>query len=177
LQTEQYAAEILRHSFYTHLPDEAARSAELRRARQVRLISSDPLRLDVVINESALRRMVGGRDVMVAQLSRLLQDSQLPNVALRVLPFAAGAHPGVDGSFTVLEFADPSNPRIVYLDRMTHGEYLDRLHDVATYRHAHQRLCNSALSCGDSPKAVNQLLQELTKHSDMPSRENVAMTD
>jgi transcriptional regulator with XRE-family HTH domain len=162
LQTEQYAAEILRQSSYTQLPDEAARAAELRRARQVRLIDPDPLHLDVVINESALRRMVGGRDVMGAQLTRLLQASQLPNIALRVLPFAAGAHPGVDGSFTVLEFWDPGNPRIVYLDRMTNSEYLDSLHDVAAYRHAHQQLCNAALSRNDSQKIITQLHYELT---------------
>ena len=163
LQTEQYAAEILRQSSYTPLPDEAARAAELRRARQVRLIDPDPLHLDVVINEGALRRMVAGPEVMGAQLNQLLQASQLPQVVVRVLAFAAGAHPGVDGSFTVLEFADPSNPCIVYLDRMTHSEYLDSLHDVATYRHAHQRLCNSALSCSDSRKVITQLLHELTK--------------
>jgi transcriptional regulator with XRE-family HTH domain len=162
LQTEQYAAEILRQSSYTQLPDEAARAAELRRARQVRLIDPDPLYLDVVINESALRRIVGGQEVMSAQLTRLLDASQLPNVALRVLPFAAGAHPGADGSFTVLEFSDPSNPRIVYLDRMTNSAYLDGLRDVAAYRHAHQQLRDAAASLNDSRKMITQLLRELT---------------
>jgi transcriptional regulator with XRE-family HTH domain len=162
LQTEQYAAEIMQQSAYTQLPDEAARAAELRRARQVRLIDPDPLSLDVVINESALRRMVAGPAVMGAQLTRLLDASQLPNVALRVLPFAAGAHPGVDGSFTVLEFADPSNPRIVYLDRMTNSAYLDGLRDVAAYRHAHQQLRDAAASLNDSRKMITQLLRQLT---------------
>jgi transcriptional regulator with XRE-family HTH domain len=164
LQTEQYAAEVLRQSAYIQLPEQTARAAELRRARQVRLIDPDPLYLDVVINESALRRMVAGPDVMGAQLTRLLRASQLPNIALRVLPFAAGAHPGVDGSFTVLEFSDSSNPRIVYLDRMTDSEYLDSLHDVAAYRHAHQQLRNTALSCCDSQKMIAQLIQELAKY-------------
>ena len=161
LQTEQYAAEILRHSSYTQLPDEAARAAELRRARQVRLVGLDPIYLDVVINEGVLRRVVGGRDVMCGQLARLIEAAELPNVALRVLPFAAGAHPGVDGSFTVLEFSDPSNPRIVYLDRMTDSEYLDSLRDVAAYRHAHERLRASALSMSDSREMISGLLREL----------------
>jgi transcriptional regulator with XRE-family HTH domain len=161
LQTEQYAAEILRHSSYTQLPDEATRAAELRRARQVRLGGSDPVVLDVVINEGALRRVVGGRLVMCGQLTHLLAASELPNVALRVLPFAAGAHPGVDGSFTVVEFADPSNPRIVYLDRMTNSEYLDGLRDVAAYRHAHQRLQEAALSLDESRQMISDLLQKL----------------
>ena len=161
LQTEQYAAEIFRYSSYTQLPDEAARAAELRRSRQVRLVGPDPIFLDVVINEGALRRVVGGREVMCAQLTRLIEATEVPNVALRVLPFAAGAHPGVDGSFTVLEFADPSNPRIIYLDRMTNSEYIDGLRDVAAYRHAHERLRASALSVSDSREMINSLLREL----------------
>ncbi|MCA1836004.1 MAG: DUF5753 domain-containing protein [Actinobacteria bacterium] len=146
LQAEEYAAEIVRHSPYTSLPDEAARAAQLRRARQVRLVGDDPIHLDVVINEGALQCTVDGRKVMCGQLTHLRQATDLPNVALRVLLFDAGAHPGVDGSFTVLEFADPSNPRIVYLDRMTNSEYLDGLRDVAAYRHAHEQLRASALS-------------------------------
>jgi transcriptional regulator with XRE-family HTH domain len=163
LQTEEYAAEILRHSPYTPLPDEAARAAELRRARQVRLLGHDPISLDVVINEGALRRAVGGPEVMCGQLSRLIETTELSNVELRVLLFAAGAHPGVDGSFTVLEFVDPSNPRIVYLDRMTDSEYLDGLRDVAAYRHAHDRLRSAALSPSDSGQMINGLLKELMR--------------
>jgi hypothetical protein len=80
-----------------------------------------------------------------------------------VLPFAAGAHPGVDGSFTVLEFADPSNPRIVYLDRMTNSEYLEGLRDVAAYRHAHDQLRASALSPSESRQVISSLLRELIR--------------
>jgi transcriptional regulator with XRE-family HTH domain len=163
LQTEEYAAEILRHSPFTPLPDEAARAAELRRARQVRLVGPDPIHLDVVINEGALRRTVGGPDVMIGQLTRVIETTELPNVALRVLPFEAGAHPGVDGSFTVLEFSDPSEPRIVYLDRMTDSEYLDGLRDVAAYRHAHERLRTFALSLSDSREIISGLLKELMR--------------
>lgn len=163
LQTEEYAAEILRHSPYTQLPDEAARAAELRRARQVRLLGQDPIRLDVVINEGALRRAVGGREVMCGQFRRLVETAELPNVTLQVLLFAAGAHPGVDGSFTVLEFTDPSNPRIVYLDRMTNSEYLDGLRDVAAYRHAHDQLRAAALSPSESRQMISGLLRELMK--------------
>jgi hypothetical protein len=161
--TERYAAEIFRHSFYMQLPDEVARAAELRRTRQVRLVGPDPIYLDVVINEGALRRVVGDREVMCAQLTRLIEATEVPTVALRVLPFAAGAHPGVDGSFTVLEFADPSNPRIVYLDRMTNSEYLDGLRDVAAYRHAHDQLRASALSVSDSRQMISSLLRELRR--------------
>jgi transcriptional regulator with XRE-family HTH domain len=163
LQTEQYAAEILRHSSYTQLPDEAARAAELHRVRRGRLVGPDPVRLDAVINEGAFRRVVGGRKIMRGQLTCVIEAAELPHVALRVLPFAAGAHPGVDGSFTVLEFSDPSNPRIVYLDRMTDTEYLDSLRDVAAYRHAHERLRESALPVSDSREMIIGLLRELMR--------------
>lgn len=163
LQTEEYAAEILRHSTYTPLPDEAARAAELRRARQVRLVGDDPVHLDVVINEGALRRVVGGKEVMRGQLRRLLEASELPTVALRVLPFEAGAHPGVDGSFTVLEFPDPDDPRIVYLERMTDSDYLDKLREIAGYRYAHERLRAAALSPNDSRKMISGLIEELMR--------------
>ncbi len=163
LQTEDYAAEIVRHSPYTPLPDEAARAAELRRARQIRLTGEDPVSLDVVINEGALRRVVGGPEVMRHQLRRLVEASELPNVTLRVLPFQAGAHPGVDGSFTVLEFSDPGDPRIVYLDRMTDSNYLDGLRDVAAYRHAHERLRVAAQSPSDSREMITGLIEEMTR--------------
>lgn len=159
LQTERYAAEILRHSPYTTLPDEAARAAELRRARQVRLTGDDPVHLDAVINEGALRRVVGGRDVMREQLRHLAQTSELPHVVVRVLPFEAGAHPGIDGAFTVLEFSDPGDPRIVYLDRMTESDYLDGLRDVAAYRYAHERLRAAALPPTDSRKMIRELMK------------------
>lgn len=159
LQTEEYAAEIVRHSPYTPLPDEAARAAELRRARQVRLIGPDPVHLDVVINEGALLRVVGGPEVMRGQLSRLVEAAGLSNVVLRVLPFAAGAHPGVDGSFTVLEFADPDDPRIVYLDRMTDSDYLDGLRDIAAYRYAHERLRAASLPPSESRGMIDGLLR------------------
>ncbi|HKR50994.1 MAG TPA: helix-turn-helix transcriptional regulator [Pseudonocardiaceae bacterium] len=163
LQTEDYAAEILRHSPYTPLPDEAARAAELRRARQIRLTGPDPLHLDVVINEGALRRVVGGPDAMRVQLHRLIETSELPNVVLRVLPFEAGAHPGVDGSFIVLEFPDPGDPRIVYLEHMTDNDYLDGLREIAAYRHSHERLRAAALSPNDSREMISGLVEELMR--------------
>ncbi|MCA1676456.1 MAG: helix-turn-helix transcriptional regulator [Actinobacteria bacterium] len=163
LQTEDYAAEILRHSPYTPLPDEAARAAELRRARQVRLSGDDPVHLDAVINEGALRRVVGGAEVMVEQLRHLIDRAALPHVVVRVLPFTAGAHPGVDGSFTVLEFSDPGDPRIVYLDRMTDSDYLDGLRDVAAYRHAHEQLRSAALPPDDSIQMMSELTKGLSR--------------
>ncbi len=163
LQTEDYAAEILQHSPYTPLPDEAARAAELRRARQVRLAGNDPVHLDVVINEGVVRRVVGGPEVMRDQLHHLAKTSELSHVTLRVLPFTAGAHPGVNGPFTVLEFPDPGDPRIVYLDWMTDSDFLTGLREIAVYRHAHERLRAAALSPNESREMISGLSEELMK--------------
>jgi transcriptional regulator with XRE-family HTH domain len=163
LQIEDYAAEILRHSPYTPLPDEAARAAELRRARQVRLAGNDPVHLDAVINEGAVRRVVGGPEVMRDQLHHLANTSELPHVTLRVLPFTTGAHPGLDGPFTVLEFPDPGDPRVVYLDWMTDSDFLTGLREIAAYRYAHERLRAAALSPNESREMINGLAEELTK--------------
>ncbi len=70
----------------------------------------------------------------------LVKTSELPHVVLRALPFEAGAHPDVDGSFTVLEFPDPGDPRIVSLDWRTDSDCLDGLRAVAAHRHDHERL-------------------------------------
>ncbi|MGH3976603.1 MAG: Scr1 family TA system antitoxin-like transcriptional regulator, partial [Pseudonocardiaceae bacterium] len=83
----------------------------------------------------------------------------LSNVVIRVLTFEAGAHPGVDGAFTVLEFSDPDDPRIVYLDRMTDSDYLQGLRDVAAYRYAHERLRTAALSPSDSREMIRELMR------------------
>ncbi len=107
-----------------------------------------------------LRRVVGGPDVMRAQLHRLVEASELPNVVVRALPFEAGAHPGVDGSFTVLEFPDPGDPRIVYLDWMTDSDFLDGLRDIAAYRYTHERLRAVALPPNDSREMISRLVED-----------------
>jgi hypothetical protein len=100
---------------------------------------------------------------MCGQLTRLMEITELPHVTLRVLPFDAGTHPGVDGSFTVLEFTDPSNPRIVHLDRMTNSEYLDGLRDVVAYRHAHDQLRAVALPPSEFRQMISGLSREPMK--------------
>lgn len=121
------------------------------------------MHLDAVVNEGALRRVVGGPDVMRQQLHHLVDRAGLDHVVLRVLPFTAGAHPGVDGSFTVLGFSDPGDPRIVYLDRMTDSDYLEGLREVAAYRHAHEQLRAAALSPSDSNEMMSELAKELIR--------------
>src|SRR6185437_5353791 len=95
--------------------EEIQRIVQLRTDRQQRLTGDDPLTLRAVIDEAALRREVGSRDVMRAQLEHLADISKLPNVTVQVTPFSAGAHRGMRGAFTALRF--PEEPmNTVYLE-------------------------------------------------------------
>jgi hypothetical protein len=80
--------------------------------RQALLTREDPPRLWAIMDEAAVRRLVGGRQVMRAQLDRLREAASRPNVTIQVIPFDVGSHPGMDGSFIVLEFPDPADQRL-----------------------------------------------------------------
>ena len=104
--------------------------ARMRATRQQRLTSEDPLILRAVINEAALRRVVGGPDVMRDQSRRLVEIATLPNVTVQVLPFSAGAHPGMTGPFTTLRFAERSM-NVVFIELRGGAVYQERLSDRA----------------------------------------------
>jgi Domain of unknown function (DUF5753) len=84
--------------------------------RQVLLDREGPPRLCAIMDEAAVRRQVGGREVMHAQLDRLRQVGVRPNVTIQMIPFESGSHPGMDGAFVVLEFPDPADQSIVYAE-------------------------------------------------------------
>ncbi len=80
------------------------------------LTKEEPLKLWGIVDEAAVRRVVGGPEVMREQLDYLLTVTELPTVQFQVLPFDAGAHPGMTGSFVVMGFAEVVGPDIVYID-------------------------------------------------------------
>jgi transcriptional regulator with XRE-family HTH domain len=163
LQTEAYAATVLGAHPLRTTPDEMERSVELRRARQARLTGDgEPIQLDAVIGEGALRQQIGGHDVMRDQLQRLLTVGEFPGVTVRMLPFDAGAHPALNGAFTVLEFPDPDDPRIVYIDNLTSSLYLETMREVGLYRLAYQQLQASALQPDETATFIARLTEEMT---------------
>jgi hypothetical protein len=95
--------------------------------RQALLTQGDNPWLWAVVDEAALRRQVGGPKIMYAQMQRLIEVAELPNVTLQVLPFSAGAHAAMAGAFTILRFADTTLPDVVYVEHLTNALYLDRL--------------------------------------------------
>jgi transcriptional regulator with XRE-family HTH domain len=135
LQTEDYArAVILPGLLALYPPAEVERRAEVRHTRQ-RLLArdTDPLRFWTVIDEAALRRVVGSEEIMRAQCAHLLKMAWLPNVTIQVLPDTAGAHPAMSGQFVIMEFSERHDPAVVSIETMTSNLYVEN--DAAVYRY------------------------------------------
>jgi transcriptional regulator with XRE-family HTH domain len=106
LQTLDYARAVLRAWDPSATPQRIERWVGVRIARQRRLADEDPLELSAVVGEGALRRLVGGTEVMRAQLKHLIDVAAQSNVEILVLPFELGAHAGLSGQFTILRSRD-----------------------------------------------------------------------
>ncbi|RDI52844.1 helix-turn-helix domain-containing protein [Nocardia mexicana] len=137
LQTEDYTRAIVSLG---HEEAEAARRVELRRRRQEILNREGGPTLWAVLDETVLHRPIGGNDVLRGQLEHLVEMSDRLNVTIQVLPYAAGGHAAAGSSFTMLRFAEPELPDIVYIEQLTSALYLDRLQDLELYRRVMDRL-------------------------------------
>ena len=153
LQTEDYARAVIRVSRPDDTAEQVSRRAEVRMARQQVLARDDAPRLWAVINEAAVRRVVGGPAVMAAQLRSLAAARDRAVVTVQVLPFSAGEHPAMTGSFVTLDFAAP-DPGAVYLENAASALYLERPADVAWYAEAFRFVQAAALG----PKETRDML-------------------
>lgn len=136
LQTREYAAASDRAA---HAKDVAAteRAAEARMERQEIIDREDAPRLWAVIDESVLLRPAGGREVMRAQIEKLIQLNEEANtIKIQVLPLDVGLHPGTAGAFTLLDFPNPVDPSLVYIENRMDGLYLEEPDEVEAYRDA-----------------------------------------
>jgi transcriptional regulator with XRE-family HTH domain len=133
LQTEAYARAQLRGTLPTASDGEIENRVAARMERQSILLKDDAPKLWAIMDEAALRRLVGGRDVMQQQIARLLEARSIPNVTIQVIPYGAGAHPGMDGSFVILDFPDPDDPSIVYVESAAGGLFLEEDPEIRRY--------------------------------------------
>ena len=162
LQTPGYARAVLREVHKKDSPEQLQRLAELRLKRQEVLDQEDPPDLWLILDETVIRRPIGGPEVMVGQLKHLVEASQWPNVTLQVLPFSSGAHPALTGPFTILEFPERSDPDVVYFDSWGGPIYLEKDKEVRTCTEAFDRLRAAARSPGDSADLAGQVARELS---------------
>ncbi|MEU8925040.1 helix-turn-helix transcriptional regulator [Kitasatospora sp. NPDC048545] len=162
LQTADYARAVIRGLRPEATSEVINALVDVRLARQnAALRREDPLKLWAIVDEAALRRVVGSKTVMAKQLQQLVAASKEPNVTLQVVPFEAGAHAGVLGSFVILEFPVRNDLDVVYTEAMTSSLYLERDDDVTAHDQAFDRLRAAALDAGPSRRLVAQIAKEL----------------
>ena len=139
LQTRDYARAVtlLGHED----AEDVERRVELRLRRQEVLTAPGAPTLWAVIDEAALRRSLNGPELLRAQLDHLLAMNELPNVSVQIAPLSFGGHAAAGGPFSILRFAEPDLPDIVYLEQLTSALYLDKRSDVEHYALVMDRLC------------------------------------
>ncbi|GHJ06775.1 transcriptional regulator [Micromonospora humidisoli] len=161
LQTEEYVRAIVRAGRSTADQDEIDRRVAARLGRKVLLSRDMPPRLWMVLDEAAIRRVVGGPVVMRAQLARLIEACELPTVEIQILSFAAGAHAAMGGPFTLLGYADPAlDPTVVYLDNDSSTLLLEEDRHVARYRLMFDHLMAKALGPDESAGFLARVADE-----------------
>jgi transcriptional regulator with XRE-family HTH domain len=160
LQTEEYARAVISLGNSASPPEEIEQRVSLRITRQKVLTRGDAPRLWAVVDEAALRRPIGGRDVMRGQIERLIEATKLPGVILQVLPFRVGGHTAEAGAFTILRFPESDLPDVVYVEQLTSALYLDRRDDVDSYMEAMERLCVVSAPPDNTAEILSRILQE-----------------
>ncbi|MFI9049314.1 helix-turn-helix domain-containing protein [Streptomyces sp. NPDC053427] len=155
LQTPGYAEAVIPGAVPELAPESLEKRIQVRMRRQERVNDPKrPLRLWVVLDESALRRVVGSHLVMREQLDHLVEMSHLPHVTVQVLPYDTGAHAGMSGTFSILEFDDASDSSVVYIEGVTSDLYLEKTNDVHKYTIMYEHLRAQALNADQSREFI-----------------------
>ncbi|MEV6018101.1 helix-turn-helix transcriptional regulator [Streptomyces sp. NPDC002667] len=162
LQTEDYARGVLMAGAIGQTrPEDIERHVALRMQRQDLLTREDAPRIWAVMDETVLRRTIGGPEVMRAQIDKLLQATRLPHVTLQVIPFSSGPHPGTYGPFVLFRFAMPELPDMVYSEYLTGAVYLDARSEVATHLEVMDRMAAQAATAHRTKEILRDLRKEL----------------
>ncbi|MGA5606058.1 DUF5753 domain-containing protein [Streptomyces griseoincarnatus] len=159
LQTEAYARAVVRSGMRTASEADIDRRVAVRLERQQRLISDNAPQVHVVLDESALRRPYGTREVMRDQLHHLMDMSELENVWLQIVPLSVGGRSSGAGAFTILTFPEPELSDVVYVEQLTSALYLDKRWDVSQYEMALWELLEDSLI----PEKSRDLLRRLIR--------------
>jgi transcriptional regulator with XRE-family HTH domain len=159
LQTEAYVRAITATSFPAEKPEDSERRVALRLARQDLLNRPAPPEYWAVLEETVLRRPIGGAEVMRGQLRYLIEAAARPNVTIQVLPFSAGWHPAMYGMFNIFRFPDDAMPDVVYSEALTSATYLNKPEDTTQYTEALDRMAAQAAT----PDQTITILQEILK--------------
>ncbi|MEV6839223.1 helix-turn-helix transcriptional regulator [Streptomyces sp. NPDC051133] len=159
LQTEEYARAVVRRGMKGASAADVERRVALRLERQKYLLAKNAPEFHIVLDEAALRRPYGDRQVMRGQLQHLIDVSERPNVRLQVMPFGFGGHSGESGAFTILSFPDTDLSDVVYMEQLSSALYLDKREDVAQYEQALKELQQDSPGPDESRDLLRGLLQ------------------
>jgi transcriptional regulator with XRE-family HTH domain len=161
LQTRPYAESLIQGALPEAAPGDIEKRVQVRLRRQERISDlENPLRLWAVLDEAALRRTVGNKQVMIEQLEHLVEMSHVPHVTVQVIPFTMGAHPGVSGQYAILEFPDAADSSVVYIEGVTSDLYLEKANDVQKYSVMYEHLRAQALNADQSREFIADVAKD-----------------
>ncbi|ASR35400.1 transcriptional regulator [Prauserella marina] len=156
LQTKEYAHAVIKAMRPSAPNSDIARRVAARMERQQLLADIQPPEYWAIIDEAVLHRAVGGSAVMAEQMAKMAEMAQRPHVTIQVVPFGAGAHPGMEGPFLILGFPEQADPDVVYVDSTSSGLYLEDKEDVRRYSLMFDHLRAAALKPDDSIDAIKE---------------------
>jgi transcriptional regulator with XRE-family HTH domain len=161
LQTHDYAAALLRVGFPNASPEDVDRRVALRLRRQDLLVKPEAPAIWAILDETVLRRPVGGPEVMRAQIDRLVEATERPKIRIQIMRFAAGPHPGAYGPFHYFRFGFSELPDIVYTEGLAGAQYVDQPAEVVTYLEVLDRMSVQAEPVARTRDILAALRKEL----------------
>lgn len=163
LQTEEYARAVSESHNLLASDEERERQVRIRMERQVKVLAEDPPDINVILDEAALRRPIGGPQVMAQQLQHL---AKLPrSITVRVVPFRTGGYPGILGPMTLFEFEEHLHSPVVYVESQAGNAYLEKDHDLRRCYTAYEHIAASALNKQDSARLIAAVAREYSETS------------
>ncbi|GAB3210354.1 DUF5753 domain-containing protein [Marinactinospora thermotolerans] len=160
LQTADYSRAIHHGAVRSHSDEEIERRVAVRMKRQELLQRPDSPQLWFILNEAVIRRLVGGPEVMRRQLEHLIEVIEPPRVTVQILPYDLGAHPGMDGAFTILGFPAATDTDIVYLEMQTSSLYIEEPEEVERYNVVFNHLRATALGTDRTIGMLHGIIDE-----------------
>jgi transcriptional regulator with XRE-family HTH domain len=162
LQTPEYAHALIQAAHPEESPSDVRRRVEVRLARQQLLRREAPPEITAIIDEAVLLRHIGGADVTKQQLNHLIDLVEHSNINICVVPFSAGAHGGMDGQFTILEFPDEEDLPVAFQEGLFGDVFVESDNDLARYTLAADLALRAALPPDESVAVIVRIAREMT---------------
>ncbi|MFV2019909.1 helix-turn-helix domain-containing protein [Micromonospora sp. LOL_023] len=161
LQTEEYARAVTAGVLPECSESDVAHRVEARMKRQESITKDTPLKLWAIIDEGVIHRQVGGVDVIRGQLRHLADMAKQPHITLQVLPYEVGAHAGMHGAFALMDFPDPYDPELVYIENRVNAMFLESPSEIASYSSLFEYLRAAAVDPAGSVRMIKKSIDRM----------------